>query len=421
MIINIKLTDIIMIRPPIDIVLREYKVRYTGVYTENYSSIGKLYCFIMRVKNNKKDIALRVTSKDKNFKSLYSVDILNNKMEPTKGLEITNDKGKSSADIVEKIVKGLMDPTELKKNPKMLHEDADGGAYDKGAAIGAIIQALVGLLSMFFMFNYISTKIKNWFQEKHASSAENDLNKKLFEGQNGKEPEFECYNKLINSIELIINNSRVKSLIICGIPGTSKTYIVRRTLYFNKLKNGKEYVLMKGTTLGLYDFCSILYKNRDKIVILDDFDKPLEDPGLVNILKSATDSYDRRMISVPRVAQRSRDGGDDIDLPEKFEFSGKLVIITNYPFSKLDKALVSRSLTIEINFKPEEFVENIQKMLKYIMPDVDMSIKEEVLEYVSLLIRKHQINGLNFRTFQNAIVIRMLYDNWKDMIKYALK
>ena len=205
------------------------------------------------------------------------------------------------------------------------------------------------------------------------------------------------------------------------MPGTSKTYIVRRTFYFNRLTHGKEYVILKGSALNLNDFCSILYRYNNKIIIFDDFDTPLEDKELTNILKSATDSYSHRIISVPRAKEVANQNDSDINLPERFEFKGKILIITNKKFRELDKALISRSLTVEVNFKPEEFVESIRNMLKYIMPDVDMKIKEEVLEFINSLVQKHESKGLNFRTFENAITIRLLYDDWKDMIKYVLK
>jgi len=397
-------------RPPIDIVLRGYKPRYTGTYELEYQSIGKLHCFNMRVVSGNKDVVLRITSKDKNFKELYSIDLLNTKMEPVRGLEITNTKGHSSSEIVEKTVYSLFNDKD-----KMLKEDLD---LTKGYMI---TQVLMGILGFFLAFKFIGVKVKNWASEKLANRSENDLNKKLFSDQQKDDSRFNMYNKMIKSIELLIHNPRVKSLIICGMPGTSKTYMVRRTFYFNNQKHGKDYVILKGSTLTLNDFCSILYKNSDKIVILDDFDTPLENKELINILKSATDSYAHRIISIPRVQVVNNQNGQDIDLPEKFEFRGKILIITNKFFRELDKALISRSLTVESNFNPTEFVELIGKLLSVTMPDVDMKIKQEVLDYINELVKNDEIKGLNFRTFENAVSIRLLYDNWKEMIKYALK
>lgn len=402
-------------RPPIDIVIRKYKVEYTDVYEESYKSTGTLYCFNMRVNNGSKDFVLRITSKNSNFKELYSIDILNKKMMPVKGMEIKSTKGKNSAEIVEKTVECLMNPSSIKQT---LKEDAQQNGED----FAKIITIVSALITSFLGLQFLAIKLKNWVNEISSNRAENKLNKELFSSQNGRETDFECYNKLINSIELTIKNPRVKSLIICGIPGTSKTYIVRRTIYFNNLKSGSDYVILKGGTMNLMDFCSVLYKNSNKIIVLDDFDSPLEDKDLVNILKSATDSYGKRIISVPRVKKVQNGGGDDYDLPQKFVFNGKIIIITNKEFKELDKALISRSLTVEVNFSPEEFVDNIQKMLKYIMPNVSMEIKQEVLDYINQQVQKHKITGINFRTFQSAISIRLLYkDEWKPMVDYVLK
>ena len=115
-------------------------------------------------------------------------------------------------------------------------------------------------------------------------------------------------------------------------------------------------------------------------------------------------------------------GGSDYNIPQKFEFSGKLIIITNKKFKEIDKAFISRCLTIEVNFTPEEFLKNIHMMLKYIMPEVDMDLKMEVFGYVEHLASHRDLKGLNFRTVQSAISIRLLYpENWKQMIEYVLK
>lgn len=388
------------------------KVRYTGVYTVTYKTKGELYCFNVRV-IGKKDLVFRITSKVKNFNTLYSIDMLNKKMNPIVGIEIKDQKDDNSSLVASRLI------YKITTGKKLMQE---GIRMEDVMMWMSIITSVVAFSILVW---YYVTAIIKWTNEKVADSVyENTLNKKLFEGQTGNEPEFEIYNKLIRSITMLIKSDKIKSILLCGIPGTSKTHMVRRTLYFNNLKSGSDYTIIKGSTMSLIDFLSSLYDNRNKIVILDDFDKPLEDPDTVNVLKAATDSYSKRIISCPIAKQVSAttQGAVTYNVPQKFEFTGKIIIITNKRFKEIDKAFISRCLTIELNFTPEEFIINIQKMLKYIMPDVDMNIKMEVFKYIEHLSSKGPLEGLNFRTFQSCVSIRLLYpENWKDMISYILK
>lgn len=396
----------------IKLILPGCKTYYSGYYTITYKSIGLLYCVNVRVKG-KRDLSFRITSKFKNFSELYSIDYLPKNQKVSVGIRIKDQKNDDSSTCASKIIYHLVNG---QKHP--LQEGIS--TYDIQTWIALIAAILPILMILYF---YVVAMIK-WYKETVADGTfENQVNKKLFDGQTGKEPEFDIYNNLIKSIEMLIKTDKVKSVLICGIPGTSKTHIVRRTLYFNGLQSGRDYTIIKGSSMGMIDFVSALYNNSKKIVVLDDFDSPLNDADTVNILKSATDSYSKRIISFPRAKMLTAGaGGSDYNIPQKFEFSGKLIIITNKKFKEIDKAFISRCLTLEVNFTPEEFLKNIETMLKYIMPEIDMELKLEVFGYVQNLAYKENLKGLNFRTFQSAVSIRMLYpDNWKEMIKYVLK
>lgn len=389
------------------------RVHYTGDYTETYKSIGTLYCFNVRV-SGKRDLAFRITSKDSKYKQLYSIDVLGRNQEVIAGLKFKDQHDSPSDVAASRIIYHIITG---KKQP--IHESLAGALTN----VSLILTILFSLVAVFYFLYYYKVQFTKWKEEKRANEIENSINRTLFKGQNGKEPEFDVYHGLIKSLDSVIKSKNINSLIVCGIPGTSKTHIVRRSLYFNNLQSGSDYIILKGSAMTMLDFVQALYNYRDKLVVLDDFDSPLEDPETVNILKSACDSYSNRIVSFPRAVQVSsaKEQGD-YSIPQKFEFRGKIIIITNKKFGELDKALISRCLSTEVNFTVKEFLNAINKMLKYIMPNVDMSVKVEVYNYISDLASKGHASGLNFRTFQSAISLRLLYpENWEKMIQYVIK
>jgi hypothetical protein len=63
-----------------------------------------------------------------------------------------------------------------------------------------------------------------------------------------------------------VAKGRLKSLIIYGKPGTGKTHIVRRTFYFANMRPRTDYVIEKGSSLGLAETYQLFYDNRDKTI-----------------------------------------------------------------------------------------------------------------------------------------------------------
>ncbi len=130
------------------------------------------------------------------------------------------------------------------------------------------------------------------------------------------------------------------SLVVTGMAGMGKTHIVKETLTDMGLIESKDFVHFKGraTAAGLF---VTLYENSDKIIILDDCDSVFRDDDAVNILKGALDSYDTRKISYITSKPLKDEYGDP--LPRHFEFTGRVIFISNISQSKLDDYKVERS------------------------------------------------------------------------------
>lgn len=116
----------------------------------------------------------------------------------------------------------------------------------------------------------------------------------------------------------------MRFLIISGAPGLGKSFGTYRVM--NELdRNSTRHCIMKGYASGpalyrkLYD-----HKGRGQVVILDDIDDVFKDEKGMNILKAATDTLPKRVISYEVEKEK--------DLPRNFVFEGSIILITNYDF-----------------------------------------------------------------------------------------
>ena len=101
------------------------------------------------------------------------------------------------------------------------------------------------------------------------------------------------------------------------------------------------------------------------------------------------------------------DLGGKIKLPASFEFSSRVIFVTNVPAAKFDKdphmgAIKSRSFFVDVKLRSEDIIRRVKTLLPHIMPEVPMDIKLEVVEQLSQA--EHQ---LTMRAVTKAIAIRM--------------
>ena len=170
----------------------------------------------------------------------------------------------------------------------------------------------------------------------------------------------------VSDMVLMLAKGEQASVVVTGPGGLGKSHTVYQTLVKNGFKDvttldgfdpgtvlgKKTFVVVKGysTAKGLY---RTLYENRNGVIVFDDCDSVLKDPVSLNILKGALDSYSKRIISY------KADIRDD-DLPNVFEFKGRVVFISNLGSTQMDQAIISRSMAVDLSMTSQQKVDRMR-------------------------------------------------------------
>ena len=201
------------------------------------------------------------------------------------------------------------------------------------------------------------------------------------------------------------------SLLVVGEGGLGKTHTVNSTIENCELQPN-DFVTFKGysTARGLYN---TLYDHNGKLIVFDDCDSVLEDKVALNILKSALDSYETRQITWMAKMNKSD------EYPNQFNFTGRVIFISNKDKSKIDSAILSRSLTVDLTMTPSEKIERMRFILSGILPDYSLEAKDDAINFLDEM--KDSAN-LNLRTLIMVSKIRAGFpDTWKNLATYMIQ
>lgn len=198
-------------------------------------------------------------------------------------------------------------------------------------------------------------------------------------------------------------------LFLVGPGGLGKTYTVENTLENLPPELKKEHVRITGysTPVSLYN---LLYKHKDKMVVLDDCDNIFDDKVGLAILKAATDTLPRRVIS-----WNSSGTAHKVD---SFEFKGQILFVSNMdPTKKSDRhfqALLTRAMTLVVAGTRTEVLMHILAHLPMVAGGLGFEAREEILIYLH---ENHQ--NMRELSLRSLVQLVKLYEynqsNWKEL------
>lgn len=103
-------------------------------------------------------------------------------------------------------------------------------------------------------------------------------------------------------------------------------------------------------------------------------------------------------------------------LPNKFDFKGRVIFISNLDQDDWDPAILARSFRIQMNFKGGEMLDYIDKIKANIKCSLTDEEKQETMDYVRELYNLGKIRApINFGLIQSAFDMR-LTPSWKRTI-----
>jgi len=285
---------------------------------------------------------------------------------------------------------------------------------------------------------YRGFKISKGVSESNSTSDTMKKADKLLAERKFADPDvvFDDIEKLTKVVALGLQNS----LIVAGMAGIGKTFHVEKQM--NALLGSSEgpnakWRHRKGAKLSPFGLYLDLFMNRDdKTIVYDDSDSVWKDADAVNILKSALDTYETRDIAwtsrattnvevmddVEREAYYEKlydalknspeDVGTKIKLPSTFKFTSRVIFISNLKPEKIDSAIRSRSLFMDIYLTQEGVVQRIKSILPFVESSIPMSEKLEVLESL-----QESGQELTMRAVTAGIAVKAGgFNDWKRLV-----
>jgi len=227
---------------------------------------------------------------------------------------------------------------------------------------------------------------------------------------------------MANLIRMVIDDVTC-SLVITGSGGLGKTSSVFEALKRASLTADRDFVVLKGYTTprGFYEY---LYRNNGRLIIVDDCDAVFKTQTGVNILKAALDSFEDRTVSWQsreRAASSEDEEGDD-SVPNSFEFSGRIIFISNLSHDDVPQPVRSRSMNIDLTMNVQERLDRINYLMPVLASNEEVTMDQAKECFDLIVANQSLIKDINIRTAIMTLRIRKTNSDviWKDMATFQL-
>lgn len=275
----------------------------------------------------------------------------------------------------------------------------------------------------------VKSSSKYYVQRKMEEATEASMQVQQVNDKLNEEFPIDTRFDFVNDIVSMVASKKTPSVIITGEGGLGKSYSVLKSLKQAGLRDMTEviaesdvgsvictdkcFVVFKGYSTAKALFRT-LYENRNATIVFDDTDSLLKDPDALNVLKGALDSYDKRIISWNSEIR-------DDSIPRMFQFKGGIVFISNMSMDKIDQALRSRSMCIDLGMTMEQKIQRMHTIVKSeeFMPSISMTAKLDALELINEM--RNNAKEVSLRTLiSTAKIADNGTANWKQLAKYML-
>lgn len=216
---------------------------------------------------------------------------------------------------------------------------------------------------------------------------------------------------ILDEMTRAVKHGDVRAMIVSGPPGVGKSFGVEQVLgkhdVFAEVAQDdklKKYEIVKGamSAIGLYRKL-YEYSDRKSIVVFDDCDSILLDDVSLNILKAALDSGNKRMICWNTDSHVLRREG----VPDKFEFKGGCIFITNIKFDNVRSK------------KLRDHLEALESRCHYL--DLTIDTEREKMLRIKQIVNDGMLDRYEFQDFQRDEIVDFIDENKKKMRELSLR
>lgn len=278
---------------------------------------------------------------------------------------------------------------------------------------------------------------EKWYLNKNDDRVKKRFNLKTKEGrikydqfvykEKKKEPDYKAPVEVIQDLNEqyleFLDNPEQRFMISAGGAGIGKSYGFNKIAELLNMKPFEEGDQPGDDDYNIFEapdvtsgkqLLSILKAHNGKIIVFDDNDKVLRRADCASVMKKATATTGKRIV------------GDPDDIKSNFEFTGRIIIMTNKDLNSLAesedvKAIISRAMMVsEIYLTVPEQIEVMKSRYQdYEFKqaprlDDEAADKKERDEIMSL-IEKNQKNidpiQFTIRTFQEILINKRKVDN----------
>ena len=215
--------------------------------------------------------------------------------------------------------------------------------------------------------------------------------------------------EILEEMASATKNGDIRGMIVVGPPGVGKSYGIQKRLsqetLFDNIQGIQKVEVVKGamTSLGLY-MKLYEYSAEGSVLVFDDCDTVLLDELSLNILKAALDSGKQRVIHWNADSRALNNSGT----PNKFEFKGAVIFITNINFDTIR----SKKLKDQLGA--------LQSRCHY----VDLSLNSErdcFLRIKQISDTGDLFEGYNFTDEDRDELLGFMYENRKRLREISLR
>ena len=200
-----------------------------------------------------------------------------------------------------------------------------------------------------------------------------------------------------------------RSLIVSGPAGLGKSYTVEAKL--EELESmGHSVTYIKGYVrpLALY---KLLYETRHakSVLVFDDSDSVFYDDVSMNLLKGACDSTDRRVLHWLSKSIEKEEDEEGESIPEKFEFEGSIIFITNYDFD----AMIASGNKLAPHFAA------LVSRSHYL--DLAMKTKMDYIVRIKQVVRGGMLKSRGFNAAEETMILEFIVNNMERLRELSLR